>query len=555
MRRLPLVWRVFLSTSLVTTGLFGLIALLVQNHLLRTTASMLDDELQASFRAYEAVWDARAESLARLSRVISGMPDVRAAFSTGDTATIRDTALEVWSRVSAADAAFFVTDPAGRVIASLGGTPPPSIDAVAAVAEHFPQQASGFWFIGERLHQVVVTPVYVDSGGGVTALINVLVAAFAVDDIVLEQLKTAAGSDLSIEVNGRTVASTASQHQDDWAILATPLENLSGRKIGQLLFMRPRTAITTRLSELRWQIAAIWVAAILFGLIITFAAARRLLEPIRQLDAAAQELRRGNYDYRVPLAGADEMGRLGEAFNAMSQSIQESRAELIRQERINTLGRIAGSVVHDLRNPLAAIYSGAEMMVDTEGMPASYMQRIASNIYRASRQVLTLLDDLMGMARGSAPATEVCRIAEIVEDAWAGSSVDAERRGITFTLTADPAAEAPVSRTRLERVFANLFVNALEALPRGGRIDARVHRDGDKVVAIISDDGPGIPASIRASLFQPFTTAGKSNGLGLGLALSRQTLLDHGGNLTLEPSDRGARFRLWLPAAARRAAA
>ena len=554
MTRLPLVWRVFLSTSLVTTGLFVLIAWMVQTHVLSTTASMLDEELQASFRAYEAVWNTRAESLASVSRVISGMPDVRAAFSTGDTATIRDTASEVWGRVSPANAVFFVTDPTGRVIASLGGTEPPaSIDAVAAVAPRFPTQVSGFWFIRERLHQVVVTPVYVDSARG-SALINVLVAAFPVDRNVLERLKTAAGSDLSIEVGGRVVASTVDR-QDDWATLATPLMDLNGRAIGELRFMRSRASVTSRLSELRWQIAATWAAAILFALLVTFVAARHLLEPIRKLDAGARELRRGNYEYRVPLSGPDEMGRLGEAFNAMSQSIQESRAELIRQERINTLGRIAGSVVHDLRNPLAAIYSGAEMLVDSEGMPASYTTRIASNIYQASRQVLSLLDDLMGLARGSAPPTEICRIAEIVEDAWSSNQVEAERAGVSFSLAADPSVEAPVSRARVERVFANLFANAVEAMPRGGHIDVRLQRDSDRVVVTVADNGPGIPTAIRASLFQPFTTAGKSNGLGLGLALSRQTMLDHGGNLTLEASDVGAMFRVWLPAAVRRAAA
>ena len=120
---------------------------------------------------------------------------------------------------------------------------------------------------------------------------------------------------------------------------------------------------------MRFEIAAIWAAAILFALLITFFVASRLLKPIKLLDTAAREVGRGNYDHRVPLDGDDEMGRLGRTFNAMSASIRNSRDELIRQERINTLGRIASSVVHDLRNPLAAIYSGAELLVDSEGLP------------------------------------------------------------------------------------------------------------------------------------------------------------------------------------------
>lgn len=553
MSRLPLLWRVFLSTSLVTTALFVVIAVLAQTHLLRTTANMLDEELRASFRAYEAVWKTRAESLASVSRVISGMSDVRAAFGTGDQATIRDTAGELWSRVSPANAVFFVTDPTGRVIASLGGTPPARIEAVATVSRRFPAQASGFSFIGDRLHQVVITPVYVDAGGG-RGLINILVAGFAVDSAMLAGLKEAAGSDLSLHLGGKTMASTAAG-VEDWATLATPLTGLDGKEIGELRFLRPRSAVNHRLNELRLQFAGIWAVAILITLAVTFTAAQRLLRPIRQLDLAARELRTGNYEYRVPLAGEDEMGRLGDAFNAMSQSIQDGRAELIRQERINTLGRIAGSVVHDLRNPLAAIYSGAEMLVDGEGMPASYTQRIASNIYRASRQVLSLLDDLMGLVRGTAPAAELCRIDELIEDAWAGVAGEAERIGVTFRLTAETPVEAMVSRARVERVFTNLFANAIQAMPGGGAIDVALQGDGDSILATVRDTGPGIPEGIRATLFQPFTTSGKSNGLGLGLALSRQTLLDHGGNLTLVPSETGACFRVSLPVTARRAAA
>jgi signal transduction histidine kinase len=125
--------------------------------------------------------------------------------------------------------------------------------------------------------------------------------------------------------------------------------------------------------------------------------------------------------------------------------------------------------------------------------------------------------------------------------------VEAERAGVRFHLDVVSSGEAEVSRARLERVFSNLFVNAIEAMPRGGTIEVRVESEANRVVATVRDNGPGIPPAIRASLFEPFTTAGKSNGLGLGLALSRQAVLDDGGDLSLEPSERGACFRVALP--------
>jgi len=99
----------------------------------------------------------------------------------------------------------------------------------------------------------------------------------------------------------------------------------------------------------------------------------------------------------------------------------------------------------------------------------------------------------------------------------------------------------------MERVFLNLISNAIEAMPSGGRISISAIQNGDGILAEVRDTGPGIPEIVRAHLFQPFVTSGK-NGLGLGLALSRQTLLDHGGDLWVENNAAGgARFRLRLP--------
>src|SRR5207248_9586615 len=106
--------------------------------------------------------------------------------------------------------------------------------------------------------------------------------------------------------------------------------------------------------------------------------------------------------------------------------------------------------------------------------------------------------------------------------------------------------EVPVERARMERVFVNLLANALEAMPGGGRIRVTAQqKDGSASIAV-EDTGPGIPPEIRAELFEPFVSAGKRGGLGLGLALSRQTVLDHGGDMWIEPAA-GARFLIRLP--------
>lgn len=109
----------------------------------------------------------------------------------------------------------------------------------------------------------------------------------------------------------------------------------------------------------------------------------------------------------------------------------------------------------------------------------------------------------------------------------------------------------------MERVFSNLFENAIEAIRSGGTISIRgsisirAQVDGESVMVRVEDSGPGISDALRGRLFQPFVTAGKKNGLGLGLALSRQTLLDHGGDIWADDDETsqgsGARFCLRLP--------
>ena len=103
------------------------------------------------------------------------------------------------------------------------------------------------------------------------------------------------------------------------------------------------------------------------------------------------------------------MGRLARTFNNMCASIRQAREDLIRQERISTIGRLSGSIVHDLRNPLAAIYGGAEMLVDAD-LPPSHVKRLAGNIYRASRRIQELLQDLLNVSRGKsgAPNSAAC---------------------------------------------------------------------------------------------------------------------------------------------------
>jgi len=576
-RRPSLLWRVLFATSAATVLLFGLTAYLIAQFAVRNTQQSVQEEVRLSLRDFEFLWHTRADSLARASALLSTMSDVRGAFKTGDAATIRDTASDLWSRVSREDAVFLVVDPEGRVIASLGNspsTPPQPFPGVALAIPRarlrFPNQASGFTLESGRLYYTILTPVYVDSASG-PALLNILVTGFEVNDRFAASLAEASeGSDFLFASGGRAVATTlhtvppglaAGRPGDSqrsvqigsahYAALTEPLLDLFGNAAGSLTVLRSLAASEGHLRELRERIALILVFAILMALLVSYALARHIIDPIHRLDAAAAEISRGNYGYRLDIARDDELGRLARTFNAMSDSIQQARKELITQERLNTIGRLSSSIVHDLRNPLAAIYGGAEMLADNENLSPPQSRRLALSIYRASRHVLEMLRDLSDTVRGKAEPIETCHLLEIVEAARGLVAESAETQHVAIQIDIPGDFELPLERSRMERVFLNLMSNSLEAIRDGGVIRISARQEAGSYLVQIDDNGTGISEEVRKQLFLPFFSHGKRSGLGLGLALSRQTVLDHGGELWVGEKDTpGARFFLRLPSTA-----
>jgi signal transduction histidine kinase len=555
--KFSLLPKALLVTSAAITVLLGTTGWMVQRYALRTTSQGLEEEVRASLRAYESLWRSRADMLASLSLVISSMSDVRAAFSTRDQATIRDTAGELWARISHDDAVFLVTDPDGNVVASLAGaTRIPELPIVRAAASKFPQQAIGFMRTNGQLYQVVVTPVYVQAQHG-PALLNVLVAGYPVTASLASSLKQSTGSDFVYRSGQEILVSTLGSEANaklnsgklpatDYAVLSTPLISVDGQQLGELLIVRSFDIARRHLSALQTDLIKIWAIAVAAGILLAYFLTRRIIDPIIRLDEAAAAVAGQNYDSRVPVESQDEFGRLAQTFNGMCASIQAARKDLIRQERLATIGQLSTSIVHDLRNPLAAVYGGSEMLVDGD-LPAATVKRLARNIYRASRRIQELLGDLVNISRGKVQSPEMCSLHDVIAAACEPLQTVAQMQHVNIEIDVPETLEAPVERARMERVFFNLCTNSLEALGEGGRIRISASRNETSALVRVEDTGPGIPSELRSRLFEPFATAGKKNGLGLGLALSRQTVVAHGGDLWADSTAHGAAFCIRLP--------
>jgi signal transduction histidine kinase len=376
---------------------------------------------------------------------------------------------------------------------------------------------------------------------------------------MLRELKAATGgSEFLVLADGRAISSTlpAAEAQRVAGVLTrgglrryaaspTELHDLAGRSIGQLWALRSFEAVERRASDLRRTIVLAWAGAMALGLALSYALARKIVQPVRELNAAAQEVAKENYGVRVSEDGADELGVLGRTFNRMCASIEHARAELIRREQITAVGRLAASIAHDLRNPLAAIQGGAEMVAEFD-LPSEQVKETGRNMYAAAQRMNQMLGELSHVAKRKAAERSRAPVAEMVGMAVESQAAKAEQQGVTLRVTVPEDLAVVCERSRVERVFVNLISNALEAMQGSGEIAISAARVNGAVVVEVKDTGPGVPAEIRNQLFQPFVTAGKRNGLGLGLALARQTMLDHGGDLELAESAVGARFRVRL---------
>jgi signal transduction histidine kinase len=222
---------------------------------------------------------------------------------------------------------------------------------------------------------------------------------------------------------------------------------------------------------------------------------------------------------------------------------------LLQSERMALVGRFAGSIVHDLKNPLSIISVGAEMACLESATPEA-RQTAWQRIHRQIDRITGMVNDILEFTRGgSSPhtfalvdyATFVRGTVEELDQEMARKSVAIEFRN------PPPALKLPIHPQRLGRVFYNLMLNAADEMPGGGRIQLRFESSETEVLTELADTGGGIAPEIADTLFEPFATHGKVKGTGLGLSISRRIIEEHGGRIWARNEAGGAVFAFTLP--------
>lgn len=219
--------------------------------------------------------------------------------------------------------------------------------------------------------------------------------------------------------------------------------------------------------------------------------------------------------------------------------------KLAEGERLAALGQMAATVAHEVKNPLSAIKSIAQVMSEDEALKTQHARDLSLIVGETDRLNNTVTQ-LLSFARTQTPASAPSTAAEIVGTVVSLFRAEAEEKGVTLRSSArcDEKLDG-VQTSAVRDALSNLLLNGLQATPRGGLVKVECAIDAQSLVFTVSDTGPGIPEAMREKVWQPFFTT-RQRGTGLGLAIVRKRMQEAGGSAVLAPSTNGegARFEL-----------
>jgi signal transduction histidine kinase len=317
-----------------------------------------------------------------------------------------------------------------------------------------------------------------------------------------------------------------------------------------------RGAILAR--QTQWLMVLLGLAGPASGLIMGFGIARGLSRSIYRLSVRVQDMaHRLDQDVGQVSIAADgdiktldrQLSHVVQRVEEVAERLQRHQREMLRAEQLSAVGQLAASVAHEVRNPLTGVKMLVEVALRTPNpkpLTPDDLQVIHGEIVRLERTVQSLLD----FARPPTPQRRECDLREVVSQATELVQARARQQRLTIAVQAPAAPVAvEIDRDQFRTVLVNLFLNALDAMPTGGRLEVNLEATPAAGIRLqVVDAGPGIAPDIAERLFTPFAST-KPTGTGLGLSISRRIIEEHGGTIRAENRPAGgACFTITLPA-------
>lgn len=323
-------------------------------------------------------------------------------------------------------------------------------------------------------------------------------------------------------------------------------------------------------NHLRGMIIAITATVVAVVLLLTLLYYFRVwvFRPIKSLQRGVRRIQSGNFDQPIALHSRDELEELANEFNAMTcrlrdtykdlaNQVNERSRQLVRSERMVSVGFLAAGVAHEINNPLHSISLYSEALERRIGDVCAKVPKDAAeeihNFLRVIQQEAFRCKDitrkLLDFSRPGEQKRERVDLGKLIEDVIqvARPLPNARGKSIVFTPV---CLVAPVSPPDLKSVVLNLIVNALDSMDEGGVLTVALSQAGESAVISFRDTGCGMTQEVLDNIFEPFFTRNRTgNGTGLGLSISHQIIDAHGGEITAasDGPGRGSTFTVRLP--------
>jgi signal transduction histidine kinase len=505
--------------------------------------------------------------------MLAELPTLKALMTTEDALTIQDASEPFW-KLAGSDL-FLLAGSDGKVLGfhvKKQGWSPRVAEADLKRSTEQGEDAA-WWYADSQLYWVFLRPVNVGPENDRKQL-GVLAVGYQVDSTVAEQLALVSGSQIVLAIGKIVIASTLPSREESelrsWMGRTDPGPPAGTRELtlgtdqyqvaSVLIHEGPPAPVrcyallsfqrsNSFLQRLNRTIFILGASAVFLGALLLSFVSRTITHPLDNLVSGVRALAAGDYTFSITPRGSSEVAELGEAFSKMRGELLASQRRWIATERIAALGRAASSISHDLRHHLAAVVANAEFLYEAENLKLN-RDEIYQEIKTASAEMTDLLDSLRELARedraiSPAPAS----LDQTVRHAIESVVTRPELRSRRISISASGEMEGVFDPKKIERAFFNLMLNACEATAqRQGQIRVELHSSAESFEVRVADNGPGIPESIRNTLFDPFVSSGKPNGTGLGLAIVNKIIHDHGGSVSVEQtSEAGTVFLVKLP--------
>ncbi|OOL34879.1 ATP-binding protein [Pseudomonas sp. FSL W5-0299] len=287
------------------------------------------------------------------------------------------------------------------------------------------------------------------------------------------------------------------------------------------------------------------------SLAVGWIVSQRLTKPLRGLSKGVQAVIAGDYRQRLAVTGGDELAELSSTFNHMSErlgELQHLESQLRRRDRLHALGEVAMGLAHEIRNPLGIIKTATQLLHRRADLPETDKRHLEYVVSEVSR-INDLITDFLDFAKPSAPMRSTQAARPLVDDLVGFCAPELASHNIDVHIDDQaPGATLHVDARQLKQAGLNLIVNAIDAMPDGGRLTVAISSESPYTVISISDTGQGIEPDMLERIFTPFVTT-KASGTGLGLAKVFSIMEGHDGRIEcVSEKDAGTTFTLYIPA-------